>query len=351
VKAAKNFVCVRVTDMRGVDLNAYSFDFDLTFAVLVVQPNGHVLHRYGGRDHHSADDRLTMSSLVGFLRAAEKSVRNAPLVKREAVAPRTLDDIPVWRDKIARRKKKLDCYHCHFVFDAEREQKRADKTWTRDQIWRWPTPTQVGMHFKREALGVLAKVDKKSVAAKSGLRAGDHVLSADRQPILTALDFSAVLENKPRTKTKVSLRYERRGKERTATLELAKGWKEGTSLQFSWRPSKWALHPRPGFGGRPLNLGERKKLGLPSKGLAFRVGYIVDWGGADDRRYGKHARQQGIRKGDLVVGVKGAPDLRNPEHFHSWWRLETTPGQNITLRILRKGKALDVVLTVLPGKK
>jgi hypothetical protein len=191
LQATTGYVCARVTDMRGVDLDRYSFDFDLTFAALVVHPDGPVLHRYGGRDHHSADSRLSMTSLVRFLKAAEIRYAAYGPSKRPKTTPRSLDEIPVWREKMAKRGKKMNCYHCHFVFDAEREQRRADGTWTRSRIWRWPTPERVGLSLEVEELGRIGAVEAKTPAAKAGLRAGDRLLELGDQPILTALDDPA----------------------------------------------------------------------------------------------------------------------------------------------------------------
>ena len=48
--------------MRGVDLLRTSFDFDLTFAALLMHPNGYVYHRYGGRDERAPDWWLGLES-------------------------------------------------------------------------------------------------------------------------------------------------------------------------------------------------------------------------------------------------------------------------------------------------
>lgn len=338
--------------MRGIDLDRYSFDFDLTFAALVVHPDGAVLHRYGGRDHHSADARLSMTSLVTFLKAAQARLTKEAATKTSKTTPRTLDEIPVWRDKMAKRGKKLSCYHCHFVFDAEREQHRADGTWDRSKIWRWPTPERVGLSLEVERLGRIGAVEAKTPAAKAGLKPGDRLLKLGDQPILTALDVSYVLERASPKPTKIPIEFRRAGKTHQATLKLAARWKEGTPLEFSWRPSKWQLAPRPGFGGRQLSAGERKAFGLPAKGFAFRVGYIVDWGGVPDKRYGRAVRKAGIRKGDVVVGIEGVK-LKGPEHLHSWWRLTRKPGDEVVLLVIKKGtqKPRKVTLVVLAPKK
>lgn len=339
-------MCVRVTDLRGVDLDRFSFDFDLTFAALVVQPKGPVLHRYGGRDHHSPDARLTMTSLVRFMNAARSRFDLTKPPAGEPAPARTLDEIPVWRDKMAKRSKRLDCYHCHYVFDAEREQQKAEGTWTRASIWRWPPPERVGLTLSTEKLGRVEAVSGH--AARAGVQAGDTLVRAGDQPILTALDLSFVLERASRGATRLELEVSRGGALRDLSLKLPARWKEGTPLEFKWRPSKWQLSPRPGFGGPPLGAADRKRLGLPAKGLAFRVSYIVDWGGVPDKRYGQAARKAGIKRGDVVVGVEGA-ELEDPEHLHSWWRLTRKAGDRVVLRVIPKGqtKARSVELEVL----
>ena len=342
-------MCVRLTDLRGVDLDRFSFDFDLTFAALVVQPQGPVLHRYGGRDHHSADARLSMTSLVRFMNAARARFDLSQAQPGRAAPARTLDDIPVWRDKMSRRVKRLDCYHCHYVFDAEREQQKADQTWTRAKIWRWPPPERIGLTLDVEELGRVKAVDPKGHAAKVGVRAGDVLVRAGAQPILTALDLSFVLEGADAQATTLALQVSREGVLKDLSLALPARWKEGTPLEFKWRPSKWQLSPRPGFGGRALTPQERQTLGLPAKGLAFRVTYIVDWGGVPDKRYGQAVRKAGIKRGDVVVGVEGA-ELQDPEHLHSWWRLTRKAGETVTLKVIPKGKtkARSVELKVIP---
>lgn len=345
-------MCLRVTDMRGIDLDRFSFDFDLTFAALVVQPGGPVLHRYGGRDHHSADARLSMTSLVSFMNAARGNFDLFKPLEAKQTPARTLDDIPVWRNKMSKRVKRLDCYHCHYVFDAEREQERADKTWTRAKIWRWPPPERVGLTLDTEKLGQIKAIRPGSPASKAGLAVGERIHSANGQQILTALDLSFVLEGLSAEGASLKLGMGPSATPRSPTLKLPTGWKKGTPLEFKWRPSKWQLSPRPGFGGPPLSAKERKSLGLPAKGLAFRVGYIVDWGGVPDKRYGKAVRKAGIKRGDVIVGVEGA-EIEDPEHLHSWWRLTRKAGDTVVLRVIPKGKrkARSVELKVLAPKK
>ena len=65
----ERYVLLRVTDMRGVDLARFRFDHDLTLALLVLDGEGRVLHRYGGRDERGPERWLDEASFAEFLRA------------------------------------------------------------------------------------------------------------------------------------------------------------------------------------------------------------------------------------------------------------------------------------------
>src|SRR5262245_46218481 len=115
--AAREFVLVRLTRMRGVDLDLFDFDFDLTWMAFFLDADGRVLGRYGGRDADGPDGR---SSLAGLRYALERALAlhksgKAPPPAR-AARPRTVEDLPA-----ARRLSAWGCVHCHQVYDLRRE--------------------------------------------------------------------------------------------------------------------------------------------------------------------------------------------------------------------------------------
>ena len=131
-------------------------------------------------------------------------------------------------------------------------------------------------------------------------------------------------------------------------MACAPGWRVGTARSFAWRPSKWQLRPRPGFGGRPLNAKQKRAGGLDPKRFGLRVTYLVTWG--REPKYGRNARKAGVRKGDLVgeFSVKGQPvDLSGQDHLHAWWRLDLEPGDVVQAVRVRKGKRATIAIPVI----
>jgi membrane-associated protease RseP (regulator of RpoE activity) len=258
---------------------------------------------------------------------------------------RTLDDLPAWREKMQARPKPLDCYHCHFVFDAERHQALRDGVWRPDMIWRWPTPGQVGLTLDAVEQERVVSVRADSPAARAGLRAGDRLLTIDGQRVLSGSDVSWALERARGGARALALAWTRGDARLEGALELAAGWEVGDALTLSWRPSKWQLVPSPGFGGPALSAGDKQRLGLAPETFALRVDYLVTWG--PEARFGEEARRAGVRKGDVVLGVNGHTSFESHDHFQAWWRLNLQPGATAHVDLLRAGERRVAELTVL----
>ena len=61
---AKDYVCVRTTNINDIDLSLYPFDYDLTMAIFLANGDGTVCDRYGGRDDVSP---MNMNSLLAIM--------------------------------------------------------------------------------------------------------------------------------------------------------------------------------------------------------------------------------------------------------------------------------------------
>jgi hypothetical protein len=348
VEITRDFVCVRVVDMRPVDLTRFRFDFDLTFAALVADADGAVQHRYGGRDGKDAQSALSVASLGAFLRGSlEESKARAPKGAEpggtSSPKPRTIEDLPEFKKREAQ--KKIDCVHCHNVNDFEHRQAEASGSWKREQMWVYPDPARLGLEVERDDQQKVARVDAGSAAAKAGIAVGDRLKRANGASLLTRADLQWTLHGLPFAKAKLDLEIERDGTTKTLSLALPDGWKAAPANEYAWRSYKWTLTPHPGFGGKTLSDDAKKKLGLKPSEFAMNVDYLVTWG--DQQHTGQNAQKAGMRKDDVVLAVDGKSDFESNDHFQAWWRIAKKPGSMAEIVVLRDGKRQTIKMKVI----
>jgi hypothetical protein len=344
------FECVRIVDMAGVDLDLLSFDFDLTFCLLLTAPDGRILHTFGGRDATGAESHLSLEALRRVLEGTlqEWDGRDRSVASnRPPPAGRTIEQIPVFARRRERGEAK-GCVHCHTVFQMFTEEKREAGRFRNEDAWRWPDPIQVGLVLDREDQTLVKTVVAESPAARAGLKAGDHLRRADGAHLLSFGDLQRVLHMRDLSAGTLEIHYQRGEKsDLRARLSLGKGWKTPTPEVFAWRNSKWTLDPKPGFGGPDLTADEKRQAGIPPEDYAFRIKYLVDWG--SEAHTGRAAAKAGLRKGDIVVSVEGRTRFESQNHFHAWFRLTRKPGETVEIVVLREKKRVVVALP-LSGK-
>src|SRR5262249_22137940 len=139
---ANEFVLVRGVNMRGVNLNVFEFDYDLTWMAFLMNADEKVYGRFGGRNADSADEYLTLGGLKGAMREARAAFRRDPMASGPAAErpPRTVEHYPA-----AKRLRANACVHCHQVWDFRREEMKAAGKWNLDEVWVYPLPDNVGL--------------------------------------------------------------------------------------------------------------------------------------------------------------------------------------------------------------
>ena len=347
-EAAADYVCVRITNLRDWDLHFARFDFDLTFAAMLMHADGTVYHRYGGRGPNDASEYLSLASLARLLRdtlGEHRAYAKAP-APPAARAPLPAIDLPVLQQK-QQQGQRIDCVHCHTVNDAEHVDAVLGKRWQREQLWKFPDPARIGLTLDREYQALVKAVAPDSPAAKAGIGPGDTLLSLGAQrSVRTFSDVQWALHAAEFGDTELPLRF-RSGKEEVAAkMRLRDGWKRCAPEDYAWRPYKWNLSPSAGFGGPALDAAAKGKLGIDATAFAFRVGYLVDWG--EHAHRGRAAREAGLQKGDVVVAFAGKHDFLSMDHFHAWVALTCTAGANTEIVVLR-GKERHVLRYALPN--
>lgn len=317
--------------MRGVNLNAFAFDYDLTWAAFFMNANGKIYGRFGGRDAGSPDRYLTLGGLKYAMRAALESHRREPreAPKREAPPEVLVENYPA-----AQRLKAGACIHCHQVYDFRRDEKRSAGKWTVDDIWKMlpPDPRKVGLYLEPEQGNRLLAVAPGSPAEKAGIYTRDVIRRINDRPIASYADVQYALHESP-PQGSVSIEWEREGRPAKGELGLPDGWRQS---DLSWRAFMWGLEPAASVHGKDLSGEEKKALGLSEKALAFRQGQFVP----------NAARQAGIQKDDIILGIDDKPLEMTMLQFNAYVRLNFKVGDRVTFNVLRDGKRMDLPMAL-----
>jgi serine protease Do len=324
---AKDFVLVRILNMRGVNLNIFDFDYDLTWAALFLSPDEKIYGRYGSRDADSPGAQLSLAGLRYAMQQALAAHRRGAAGNRPAKASplRTVEHYAA-----AKRFKDNACIHCHQVYDFRREELQAAGQWRADDVWVYPLPENIGLTMDIDQGNRIVTVYANSAAERAGLRAGDLLQSVNGYAVASLADVQYAL-HRAAAQGRIRAVWQRDGHEASADLSLAQGWR---ITDVSWRPSLRSLGPAPCVRGEDLSADEKKKLGLPAKQLAFRQGNFV----------AEVARQAGIRQNDIILGVDHKILEMSAQQFSAYLRLTYQIGDRVTFNLLRNGQRLDIPL-------
>ena len=186
--------------MNGVNLEAFPFEYDLTWMSFFQDSDGRTYARYGGRDDSGPESHLNQESLVRTMRsvlelhrehAVQKDSRYEPVATRKLVPA----DIPPMKSMIAKRNE--SCIHCHDIKVARLRHLDTLDQLKKEMVYTYPAPSQLGIVIDTKQQNLLAQVESGSPAAVAGLQSGDRLLESDGQRLLTYADFTRVLELAP----------------------------------------------------------------------------------------------------------------------------------------------------------
>lgn len=318
--------------MRGMNLNVFDFDYDLTWVGFFLNADETVYGRFGGREADSAEKYLTLPALRYALQRALETHRSRPVHSTPSlVTVQYAEELPA-----ARRLAPRACIHCHQVYDFRNEASQAAGTWRLDDAWVYPEPRNLGLILSTaQGDGVLA-VTAGLAAERAGLRAGDTLRSVNGHSVASFADVQYALHQAP-AEGRIAVTWEREGRTVGGQLELHRGWRQ---TDRSWRASTRRLGPAPVVQGEDLTPEEKQALGLASDQLAFRLGAFLT----------ATARQAGLRGTDVILGLEGESFTMSERQFVTHLRLHFKPGDRVTLQVLRDGQRLRVPLTLPPRK-
>ena len=324
---ADRFVRVRLTRIDNEDLNLFVFDYDLTFAVFFLSPDGKVYARYGARDENGPDARQSLDGL----RYTMASVLEMHERQDKQFAPRD-DPAPKFIRQVMGVRQQRGCIHCHQVREVLNNQLRKTSQWSRERAWRYPLPDNLGLLLETNRGNVVQRVQTNSAAERTGLKPGDVVKRVGDVPIHSLADVTFALDRAPLT-GQIAIAWTRAGEPGSALLELPDGWRK---TDISWRPSLQNLVPFLPLYGADLTVDEKKTLGLSLKQMAFR------------QRERVHSRAQavGIRSGDIILGIDDKRLEGTDVDLQEYVRKEYLIGDRLVVNVLRDGKELRLEWTL-----
>lgn len=314
--------------ISGADLSIFEFDYDCAWAGFFLSPDEVVYGRYGGRDATGDESRI---SIAGLKYAAEKALEQHKQRTHEKSAGRGKPEF-VEQFPAAKARKRQDCIHCHQVNEFRRADLKAAGTWSRDLLWVYPLPENVGITFEVDRGDLIKSVKSDSAAAKAGLTASDIIAKLNGFTVASFADATYALHKGPKSGT-IPVEWKRGNEAMSGKLELAEGWRK---TNITWRSSLLDIMPSLPVSGDDLTAAEKKMLGLAESVAAFR----------QDKFVHSTLRAVGLQSGDTVVGLNGKSIDGTMDDFLGHVRREYLVGDLITLNIVRVGKPVEIKLTL-----
>lgn len=352
----EKFVCVRVVSTNGLDLSLFQFDTDQSFATFFLNADRTVYGRFGTRSHRT--DWLGDVSVEGLAAALEGALelhKNYPvnreqLTGKQGVRPEftSPEKFPSLKDKY---KSTLNyegnvvqsCIHCHQIGDAQRDLLRQrDGTLSEKVLFPYPHPKQLGLILDPDQRSTVSRVEAGSLAEQSGFKAGDKIVTLEKQPLLSIADVQWILQETSPEGGALTAEVSRNGSTLPVKLTLPKGWRQQGDI--SWRVSTWGLR-RMATGGlllESLPPEEAQKVGLKDATMGLRVKHV----GA----FGAHAaaKNAGFQVGDIIVSFDGKTNFAREADLMTYAMMQHKPGEKIAVTILRNGKNVELSLPMQP---
>jgi len=328
----KKFVCVRVVQMKGVDVSLFQFNWNVMLYAVFMNADGTIYARYGSPDPKALSTAAFRGTMERVLEAHAKEDRSAFKGKRGEPLPwATPEAMPVlaarFKDAGAPPK---SCIHCHHVWVGLIQSTVADgKTMPAQFIWPYPKPESLGLSLDLADPRRVTAVADGSAAAKAGAKPEDAIERAGGQAILTMQDLEWVLHHAP-DKGELAVDVRRGSESVSLRVELAEGWR---------RSARRGVFGVVGFGMRlqALTADERAKAGIAEGRMALRASNVGGRG---------PAAAAGFRNGDVIVSVEGRTDAWEDDQLVAFVRMNYAKGAKVKFEVRRSGETVEIVYEI-----
>lgn len=329
--------------MNRVDVRRFEFDFDTTWAGFFTDSKLRIYSRYGGRDEHDPESRLSKPSLLQTMNEVLIAHRSVELSAKQdkPVSPR--DWKIVWHPEPATsatpmdlpllRKNHNGCVHCHQIREYSLLQAFHDGQFERDLLFPFPLPETLGLEFDRKHGHRIASIREDSVAMKSGLRIGDVIAQCNDVPVRSEQDFRWALHRLPGASKSLTLKIGRVSQDATTNalavhsieVLLPENWRQS---ELQWRKSTRSIPVDWGFRAAAMSKNERREANLSEDGMAILVLSVKPQG---------LSASIGLQKGDIITAADGDSRHRTLDQLRSDLLRQYQPENTVTFTVRRAG--------------
>lgn len=319
-------MCVRIVRMDNVDVGLFDRDWNNTLYYFMLNSDEQIYMRYGGRDSESPDTYLNLDSLELALKQGlelHRQYQKGELKKSERPKPLYARDIPLLVERTIGRNQ---CVECHLIGDFQNLQREQEGTLDKlTHMFRSPDIKTLGIQIDVPK-GLVVKETSAAVKA-AGMKPGDRIAALNGTPVWTFGDLQYHYDRVNRKSDRIEIIVDRAGTSVPISVALPLRWWL-TDLRF--RQS--SVEPRTYFEDRPLTEAEKRTHGLKPDGFASEVKFVSD--------FAKTMKSSELQTGDIIFGVDGVERDELANTADLFIKLRKTPGDSITLDILRDGQRM-----------
>ena len=327
-KLQEKFIRLRFTNMAEIDIGIFEFDFNTTFGLFVINDRKEVYLRYGARNDAGAESFLSLPSATLALQRGLKLHQDWKAGKIK-LPPAGKSRMSQTFANVRNVVQKNQCVHCHQVAEGQALELFALQNFDKKTMpWIFPDPAKLGLGLNLDDPTIVW--NPTGAASKAGIESGEQILKVDGKLVSTFADIQYVLHHLPRHRKEVTLVTSHGSRK----IILPSYWR---ITDLNRRSIGHKMEPFPGFWGKPLTLGEKKKLGLKAGSFATRsTKFWVQTQGA----------KAGLKEGDIVIEVDGVTSSPLATNAQIYIRLHYKTGDQVIVKYLRAGKSHEAKYTL-----